>query len=536
MKIKNTLFFLLFCSGLFASDMSWRKAYTPASDDWKKVSQHFVFNNDAEPESLDPAIVTGVSEFRVLDALYEGLTTYDPATLEPRPGVAHLWNVSDDGLVYTFHLRQDARYSDGKPVTARHFLQAWKRVLTPSTLSQYSYLLYEIENAEAYFKGEIKDFSKVGIEVRSDHELIVRLRQPCPWFLDLTAFATFYPVRLDVIEEHPNSWTDAGKLVGNGAFVLSEWKPRQLIEMTKNPQYHDRNFVKLDKITSLPYDDLNTALMLFREKKIDWLPSLPHASKVEELRRDPDYYVMPYLGSYFYRFNCSKPPFDDPKIRRAFSLAVDRNIITDEILRGGQKPAAHYCPPMNNYYPIEGAATNRVKAMQLMNEAGYGPDGKIFPQVEILYNTSENHKKVAEALAYMWRETLGIRVLLRNAEWKVYLSEQKNMNYDISRASWIGDYSDPSSFFDLFVTDGSNNRTGWGNAEYDSLMRQTRSVRDPQKRELLFQKAERILVEEEFPILPLYIYVNQGMLSERVGGWYENVRDIHPFKYIWMDF
>ena len=512
----------------------WKKGYAPGSDAWRRTEQHFIFNNGTEPESVDPALITGVPESRVVGALFEGLVDLDPETLEPRPGVAQSWDISENGLQYIFHLRHNAKWSDGAPVTAEHFRASWQRVLAPKTGSAYAYQLFPIAGAKEYHGKKLKQFDKVGIKVVDAHTLEVTLKAPCHYFLDLVAFHTLFPVRVDVIKTHGDRWVRPENFVGNGPFTLKSWKPRQEMVLTANKHYWDYEFCKLKKITVLPYDDLDTAYKLFVKGKIHWLPSLPLA-KIDEIKRNPDYYVIPYLGTYFYRFNVTEPPFDDVRVRKAFSLAVDRKIITDHVLKGGQQPATWFCPSVAGYEPVIGPEYDRQKAKALLREAGYGENGKAIPRVEVLYNTSESHKMVAEALAQQWKANLGVKVALRNSEWKVLLSDMQSLNYQIIRSSWIGDYGDPNTFFDMFVSDGGNNRTGWSNTRYDELLKQTQLERDKNKRLKLFQEMERILVVEEFPILPLYMYVNQGLLSETVRGWHENIRDMHPFKYLWIE-
>jgi oligopeptide transport system substrate-binding protein len=511
----------------------WRTAYVPKNDAWRKVEQHFLLANTAEPEGLDPGIVTGVPEDRLLRALFEGLTSSDPKTLEARPGTAKSWDISADGLTYTFQLREDARWSDGKPVTSQDFYDSWKRVLTPATAATYAYQLYPIANAEAFQKGKLTDFAKVGITAPDDHTLVATLGAPCPYFLDLCAFFTLYPVRVDVIEAHGDRWQRPEHMVSNGPFKLTAWEARQHITMEKNPHYWDADFVKLEKITAYPYDNLDTVYNLFLNKKIHWSPAIPQP-KLEEIKRNADYYVVPYLGTYFYRFNCSKPPFDDPAVRKAFSQAVDRSIITEHVLRGGQQAATWFCPPVAGYEPVKGLPYDRDKARATLAAAGYGPD-KPFPEIELLFNTQEAHKMVAESIAQQLSDNLGVKISLRNTEWKIYLDLMDKLEYDIIRSGWIGDYGDPNTFFDMWVTGGGNNRSGWSNEKYDALVRQSQIEPDHTKRLALFAKMEKILVEEEFPILPIYIYVNQGLLAEQVLGWHENVRDLHPYQYMWLE-
>jgi len=374
------------------------------------------------------------------------------------------------------------------------------------------------------------------VEVVDDRTLRVELGAPCPYFLDLAAFATLYPVRTDVIAAHGEHWTRPEHFIGNGPFDLADWEPRKGITLEKNSHWHGAAWVRLEKIVARPYEDLDTAVQLFRQRKLDWLPGVP-TTMVEELKHDPDYYVSPYLGTYFYRFNCTKPPFDDPHVRRAFSLAIDRRAITEHILGAGQQPAPHLCPPgCAGYEPVEGLDYDLDAARREWERSRYGGDDAVdWPTVELLYNTSESHKLVAETVAQQWERAFGVRVSLRNCEWKVYLSRMTELDYDVMRSSWIGDYNDPNTFFDMFTTGGGNNRTGWSDERYDALLAEAAAAADHARRLDLFRQMERILVTEGCPIAPIYIYVNQGMLSENVLGWHENIRDHHPFQYLWME-
>ncbi len=532
------VFLSLFTALLFADAPyeipDWEKAYLPKTENWKANKQHFIFNNGTDPESLDPALITGVPESRLVGELFEGLVNLDPKTLEPRPGVAYRWEILNNGLTYKFHLRKNAKWSDGADLTAHDFYQSWKRVLTPSTGSSYAYQLFPVKGAKESHTNPINSFNNVGIKVIDKHTLSVQLHSPCNYFLDLVAFHTLFPVPVSLINKYKDQWVRVEHIISNGPFKLSAWKPRQKIDMVKNEHYWGSKICKLEKITVFPYDNLDTSYQLFLQNKILWMPAIP-LEKLNEIIRNPDYYVMPYLGSYFYRFNVTKAPFDDVRVRKAFSLAINRRVITEHILKAGQQPATWFCPPVSGYEPVQGFKYNRDRARKLLAEAGYGANGHPFPNVEILYNTSEQHKKVAEAIVQQWKHNLGVSVSLRNTEWKVLLNDMDNLNFQIIRSSWIGDYGDPNTFFDMFVTNGGNNRTGWSNKEYDSLLLETQRETNKVKRHEIFQKMERLLVEKEFPILPLYIYVNQGVLNETVNGWYENVRDMHPLKYIWLE-
>lgn len=490
---------------------------------------NFRYNIGAEPETLDPGLITGSTEMMVVNALFEGLVAYDPVDLSPRPGLAQRWTISDDGLTFTFFLRE-AKWSDGRPLTSKDVLRSWERVLRPSTGAPYASQLYPVKGAEAYNKGEVKDFAQVGVQAPQPQRLVVSLEAPCPYFLDLCAFVTLFPVPLDLVEEHGDRWVRPEHIVGNGPFRIESWKTRDRIVMVPNEHYWDRETVGMDQLTAMLVDDQDTAYKLFLEGELDWINSVP-LTKVEEASWHPDYYAMPYMGVYFYRFNAERPPFDDPRVRRALSMSVDRVTITRQVLKGGELPAAFFCPPVGGYSGKGGLPYDPERAAELLTEAGY-PGGQGFPEAEIFYNTSEGHKKVAEAIQEQWKRSLSIQTRLRNTEWKIFLEEMKNLKFDICRSSWIGDYGDPNTFFSLFRTGDGNNRTGWGHPDYDRWLLQSQRTFEPEARFALFEKMERLLVEEEAIILPIYIYVNKGMISPDVEGWHPNVRDLHPFKHL----
>lgn len=535
--LKTVMPFLLLISlshlVLSAVDLpEWKQDFWPEDDAWKKTTQHFRLSNGAEPQTLDPQTMTGVTEHRIALGLYEGLCTNDPSTLAIRPGVAESWTISDDGLTYTFKIHTNAKWSDGKQLTSFDFQKSWKRLLQKETESEYVYQIYPVKNAQAYLQGSV-EFDAVGIRCPDAHTLVVTLHQPCAYFLELCAFATLAPVRTDIIEQHKDKWTLPENNVSNGPFMLHSWKQRQVIELVANPHYWDAGFVKLGRISFYPYDDNDASYMKYLAGDLDWLSSVPQ-KRSEELRAHADYFVEPYLGTYFYRFNCNKPPFDNKLVRQALSLAIDRRIITQHITKAGEEPATWFCPNMNGYEHVTGLAFNAKAAQALLTKAGY-PDGTGFPASELMFNTSDAHKEIAESITQQWRDVLNIHVRMVNKEWKMYLQDMTNKNYDIMRSSWIGDYSDPNTFFDMFVTDGGNNRTGWSHAGYDALLIESQAEQDVVKRLKIFQKMERILIEDEMPIMPVYMYVYQGMLRESVLGFEPNIRDMHPYQYIWME-
>jgi oligopeptide transport system substrate-binding protein len=522
---------LLCCACLTAAEPdAWVAEVMPPGDSWKTHRQHLVVNNDSEPRTLDPQAMTGNVEARAALALFEGLTTLDPRDLTPRPGLAESWTGSADGLTWTFTLRPGLQWSDGTPIDATSIRASWLRLLDPATGAAYAELLDPVVGAEAIRAG---GKSELGVEVPDPRTVVVHLARPCPWLLSLVAFHALSPVPLHAIAAHGERWTRPDAIVVNGPFTLAEWTPRERLVLAPNPRWHGHARVRLERIELLPYSDLDAAYRLYRQGAIDWLPSVPQP-KWEELRWLPDYYCSPLLASYFYRFNCSRPPFDDRRVRMALSLAVDRQVIAGQILRAGQVPATWLTPAVAGYEPPAGLPTDRVRARTLLAEAGYGPGGKTLA-FELLYNTSEAHKTIAEAIAGQWREHLGVEARLANREWKTYLADTDALRYDVARAAWIGDYLDPDTFLSLWRSGGGNNRTGWSDAAYDAGLTAAQTDTDPRRRLERYRELERQLVERDFPIMPIYIYVAQGLLRDRVRGWHENVRDEHPWQYLWVE-
>jgi len=486
--------------------------------------------NAVEPETLDPGLMKGLPEHTIALALFEGLTSLHPKTLTPVPGIAERWDVSPDRRTYTFHLRR-SRWSDGQPLTAHDFAYAWRRVLQPETRSEYSYMLYPIDHAEDFNTGKLEDFSQVGVNALDDRTLQVRLEHPVPYFLELTAFGTYSPVRKDAIEAHGDRWTRPGRLLSNGPFYLTDWRQRERIAVKKNPHYWNADRVVLQEIEILPINDSETALKKYLNGEVHWIREVP-APKVTAAARLPGFHYSPVFATYFYRFNVTRPPLNDPRVRRALALAVDKESIARYLLRAGQRPARGFVPPLlPTYTPVEGPGYDPAEARRLLAAAGF-PGGRGFPRLEVLYNTSDAHQLIAEALQHMWQTHLGIRIDLLNQEWKVYLDSVARLQYDIGRSSWSADYNDPMTFLDMFVTGGGNNRTGWSHPRYDELIRLAAREADAARRQTLLQEAERILVCDEMPILPLYFFVNVYLVDPRVIGVYDNSRNLHPFQYI----
>ncbi len=492
--------------------------------------------NGTEPKDLDPHTVTGVPESKILMALIEGLVIRHPDGLEPLPGVAKNWDISSDGKEYVFYLR-DAFWSNGDPVTANDFVYSWNRMLMPSLGSQYPDMLYDVVNAENFNKGLIDDFSLVGVKAIDAQTLKVNLRNPAPYFVELLAHYTTRPVHKATIEKHGemdsmgNQWTRPGNFVGNGPFTLEDWKLNQVIRVKKSPTYWDADRVKLNEIHFLPIDNPTREDFMFRSGRIHVTSTVP-TEKIEVYREQyPDQItITPYYGTYYYRININKSPLDNKLVRQALSLSMDREKITDRVAKGGQIPAFSFTPPdPNSYFPPTTLEYNPEAAKQLLEIAGYTPEN--LPTIELLYNTSEGHQKIAEAMQQMWKENLGINIVLTNTDWKVYLSRQNTGDYEIARAGWIGDYQDPKSFLDMMVTGRGNNQTGWSNEEYDNLLIKAANSTSQSERFMHMYEAEKILMDE-LPIIPIYTYTRIFMKHQSVKGWNPNLLDSHAYQYI----
>ena len=409
----------------------------------------FVWLSGAEPETIDPGLVSGEPGGRAARNLFEGLVAYAGPDLRLVPGMARSWDVSDDGRAYTFHLRR-ARWSDGTPVRAGDFVFAWERVLRPATAAKYANMLYVIENAEAYNRGRVTDPAALGVRAPDDSTLVVTLRAPCAFFLSLCASTPMLPVPPHVVRRFGQQWIKPEHIVTNGAFVLAEWRLNQRMVFRKNPLYWNAGAVRLERAVAIPGENSNANFNLYMSGVADWgdASAVP-LFVVPELRRRPDFHTGPFFATYFYRFNVTRPPFDDVRVRKAFFLAADREAITTYVTRAGQEPAHSLVPPgVAGYREVRLPGRNVAEARRLLAEAGY-PGGRGFPRVELLFNTSEAHKQIAEVLQQQWKEALGVEVHLVNQEWKVFLATTTSVDYWISRGSWIGDYLDPTTFLDV---------------------------------------------------------------------------------------
>lgn len=495
--------------------------------------------NGSEPQGLDPHVVTGIPESSIVRALFEGLAVKSPYTLEPEPGVAQSWDISDDGLTITFHLNPEARWSNGDPMTAEDYVWSWQRALNPAMGNSYAYMLYPVVNAEAFATAKLDDFEQVGVKALDDHTLQVRLNAPTPYFIQLMDHHSAYAVHRATIEKFGKAtdrftrWTRAENIVGNGPFRLKEWKLNRRIIVEKSDTYWDRDRVKLNGIEFYPAENISSEERMFRVGQLHYTQSIP-LDKIpvyRELENTP-YVNAPYLGTYFYLLNTNKPPLDDVRVRKALSLAVDRKLLNDSVLHGTNFPAYGITPPGTlGYQPPKIFDYDVARARQLLAEAGY-PDGEGWPGLELIYNTSESHLKVAVALQQMWKDALNIDVTLANQEWKVYLDSVDQMDFQMARRGWIGDYIDPNNFLDLFLCGGGNNNTGFCDPVYDDMItQQAPRAKTREERYAIFHAAETRLMEQ-MPIIPIYTYTSNHLIHPSVKGMPSNLMDYVNYKYV----
>lgn len=495
--------------------------------------------NGNEPETLDPQIVTGISEMRITKALFDGLTKLDAHTAQPIPALAERWEISAAGRVYTFHLRTNAVWSTGEPITTADFIWSWKRALDPATASDYAGQLFYIKGAEDFYNGKLKDRSQLGFQALDAFTLRVELNSPLAFFLDLCAFPTLAVLPRQIIENNRDRWLHARPLPVSGAFQLGAWRINDKVRLLRNPRYWDAANTASQIIDVLPIGTANTALNLYETGVADivWDKELKPAELMDLLSRRPDFHTFDYFGTYFYRFNVTRPPFNDPRVRRAFALATDKAHLIRKLTNGAEKPAPHLVPDgVANYDPPDGLPYDVEAARKLFGEAGF-PGGKNFPRTSYTFYAggggAQLQGKIGVELQQMWRAALGVEIELRQIERKVFYSAQSKLDYDISASSWVGDYNDANTFLDLFLSTSGNNRTGWKNSRYDALLGEANQQADLKRRAELFRQAELILVVEEAPIVPLYFYAGFNYFdTNKIAGIWQNLLDEHPLQYI----
>ena len=513
---------------------------TPAGED-----DYLVWNIAVDPQTWDPTLNSASDGGHIIQNLFEGLTRETRDGIEP--AAAEKWDISDDGMTYTFHLREGMKWSDGKPLTAGDFEYAWKRACDPATASEYSFIVTNyLVNGDAYFKGEASR-DDVGVKALDDTTLEVNLNFPVPYFLSLTSFYTYMPVRQDVVEAKSEGWEkDPATCISNGAFKLTEYKIGDHITMVKNDNYWDADSVKLAGIKGLMIVEGTTALSGYQNGEIQVLDSIV-ADRIPELQKeDPNFKITPHIGTYYVNFNNDDPVFKDVRVRKAFSLAIDRKAFVEQVTKGGQTPATGFIPSGMQYsdgsdirpldenglpapeYGIDPGKALPEEAKALLGEAGY-PNGEGLPKVTFLYNTNENNKKIAEALQGMWKQNLGVSVELLNQDWDVFQEERRAGNYIIARGGWLGDYGDPMTMLDLFASNSGNNEPQWRYREeltvaphdkmlnpdqedFENALNESR-LTTGKDRDAQLKKAEEVLMNNHV-IAPIYYYTFTNIVDE----------------------
>jgi oligopeptide transport system substrate-binding protein len=476
-----------------------------------------------EPETMDPAKSTGMPEANYLQAIFEGLTSLDAKGL-PIPAAAEKWEVSPDGLKYTFHLRANAKWSNGDSVTAQDFEYSWKRLLSPQLAAEYAYMLFPVKGAEVYNNGK-GTVDQVGVKALDDKTLEVTLEKPTAYFLAVLSHPSTYPINKKVIEAAGDKWAgEIGTLIGNGPFKVVEWVHGSKLTMVKNDQYWDKDKVKLSKLEWALLESNATGMSMFDNKQLDYMYD-PPVTEADRLKQENKLQLGNYLGVYYYELNNKKAPFDNPKVRKAFALAIDRDSLVKNVLKGIHKPATGWISPgftdpttMKDFTEGSGGyiKTDVAEAKKLLADAGY-PDGKGLPPITLLFNTNDNHKAIAEAVQEMWKKNLGVEVELQNQEWKVFLQTRKSGEFQIARAGWIGDYPDPMTFADYFLTNGGNNWGKYSNLAYDKLIATAQETNDQNVRMKAMHDAEKILMDD-MGIIPIYFYNKPYCLNPKVKG------------------
>lgn len=513
----------------------------------------FIFVNRGDIGTLDPNRMSWMQDIRIGYALWEGLYALDPDTLDPIPGAADKIDISDDKCTYTFHLRENGKWSNGDPVTADNFVFAWKRMLEEP--GDYTYLLFYIKGAEKYsqkFEKNPKSASWDSVAVRTPdpRTIIITLDNPTPFFPDIVAFPPMFPLNQRTMEPFRREDSATGRvhydaafaqppnLVTNGPFVLTRWQLKVGQTLTKNPHYWDVKNVLCNTIESVNYDDPLLAFQKYDQNEVDWLADTTGdiAAQLRDKGRN-DVKIFPSFGTYFYSFNClptlpggRKNPFADVRVRQALTMAIDKRPIVRNVTKLGEPITSVYVPPtFPTYKKVTGLPYDVAKAKKLLADAGY-PDGKDFPSVKLIFNTEFNdHKLIAEIISRQWKRNLNIGIELDGIEIKQFQTRLHGKDYDVARASWYGDYNDVSTFTDKYITNSLNNDSGWSNAEYDRLVEAAKKEPDAQKRLDLLAQAEQILVTE-VPIIPLFHYVNKYVFRDNVKGIPLNPRNMVVFK------
>ena len=487
------------------------------------ADQSLVRHIKDEPASLDPAKAVGLPEIQVIRDLFEGLVNQnEKGQLEP--GVATKWQ-SNDNRTWTFTLRDDARWSDGTPVTAQDFVYSWQRLVDPKNTSPFAWFaaLAGINNAQAIIDGKMPA-DKLGVTAVDARTLRVSLDKPVPYFPNLTANFSFYPVPKAVVEKFGNDWTKPGNLVGNGAYTLKDRIVNEKLVAVQNKNYWDNGKTVITQVTFIPINQESSATKRYLAGDIDITESFPKNLYQKLLKDIPgQVYTPPQLGTYYYAFNTQKGPTADQRVRLALSMTIDRHIMADKVLGTGEKPAWRFTPDVTAGFkpepsPFEEMSQDEANAQAktLLQAAGYGPNKPL--KLTLLYNTSENHQKIAIAVASMWKKNLGVDVKLQNQEWKTYIDSRNTGNFDVIRASWVGDYNEPSTFLSLLTSSHSGNISRFNSPEYDKILEQASQETTDAARNKDYNMAEKI-IQEKAPIAPIYQYTNGRLIKPWLKGY-----------------
>lgn len=502
------------------------------------AAQTYIRGSDGDPETLDQHKTSTVVEANLLRDLYEGLVIYD-ANAVIIPGVAESWDISDDGTVYTFTLRTDAKWSNGDDVTADDFVYSLRRIMTPETGAKYANILYPIQNAEAVNKGEMEP-DTLGVEALGNHTLAITLERPTPYFLELLQHQTGLPVHPASVEEHGADFVQPENMVTNGAYTLTSFVPNDKIVLTKSETFREADQVAIETVEFIPFEDRANCVRRFEAGEVHSCSDLP-GEQIARLKEDlgKQVHISPYLGTYYYAVNQEVEKFADPRVRQAMSMVIDREFLADEIFDGTMVAGYSFVPPGIGNYEGGGAIAEYAEmsmldredlALELMEEAGYGPDNPI--EVEISYNTAENHKAAATAIADMW-SVIGINTTFNVRDASAHYAHLRDTDdYEVARAGWIGDYSDPQNF--LFLVESDNDGFNYGNyknPEYDALMDRAAGITDLVERAAVLREAEEMFMRD-LPMIPLLYYSSRSLVSPKLQGWEDNIQNAHASR--WM--
>jgi len=491
----------------------------------------------SDPESVDPHKMRSIQAGIVLRDIGEGLLGYTP-TGELIGAAADHWTISEDGLTYTFHIRESARWSNGDPLTAQQFVFSLRRLVDPATAAFYAQLLGSIVNAEEITAGS-KSPAELGVVAADEQTLVITLSRPTPFLLSLLSVPNTFPVHPGSLGEHGEEFARPGNLLSNGAYVLDAWEPGSVLELSRNEHYWNNAKTSIDAVRHHVLTQEMTELSRYRAGELQITANVPpdSFSRMREVRPD-ELRVAPYLGVFYYGFNLSKPPFkDNPQLREALSMAIDREVLVTRIIGRGEEPAYSWVPPgVSNYesrratYSEQTQDERNARARRLLREAGYGPDNPL--QIELRYITSDTEQRIALAVQSMWREVLGVETELVNEEFQVQLANVRAAEItQVFRSSWVGDYNDAHTFLSILEGGNPANLPGYANEEYDALMQQAADQVDPARRRLFLEEAERVLLADH-PVMPLYFYVSKHLVSPEVVGWGDNVLDYHYSQHL----